>query len=85
MPPEPIKSNGTKRLYWILGLIVSAIIIFAFVQNQMSATVANHPKIVKMETTQDQICRELEKLNKRMDTLDDIDKKLAKLLLEEYP
>ena len=82
---EPKKVNGTRRMAWILAAVVSVIAIFMFIQGQMDAKIANHPKVVKMETTQQQICRELEKLNKRMDTLDDIDRKLAKLLMEEYP
>ena len=69
MTPEPKKNNGTKRLYWILGLIVSAIVIFVFVQSQMSATVANHPKVVKMETTQKGIEKRLDGMDVKLDEI----------------
>ena len=81
--------NSTKRLYWILGIILAIIFIFTFVQAQMNSAINNHPKVVTMELKQGHIQAQYDELKVLLKDLDYkieiLDKKMNQLLREEYP
>ena len=79
------KKNNLKRNVIVVGIIISiAISVIVFSQDQtdrIDSKISNHPKIVTMEVNQKNIEKTLEEIKKQ---LKEIDRKINKLLIEEY-
>lgn len=76
------KKNNLKRNVIVVGIIISiAISLVVFFQTQIDSKISNHPKIVTMEVNQRNIDKTLKEIKEQ---LKEIDRKVNKLLIEEY-
>lgn len=76
------KKNNIRRNYFYLTMVVAVISIFVFFQTQINSKIANHPKVVEMETNQKYTQKKLDSIDKQLEMLN---RKIDKLLREEYP
>lgn len=75
------RRNNSKKLYFILGIIAFVLGFFLFFENQTDSKISKHPKIVTMEVNQKNIEDALKEIKTQ---LKEIDRKMNRLLLDEY-
>lgn len=61
--------NGTKRLYWILGIVVSIISIVVFFETSMDKRIEKHPAITTLQANQENIKKQLDKMDDKLDRI----------------
>lgn len=73
------EGRNNRRFYYILVTVLAILGIFGFVETRIDSKIENHPKVVEMKTDQENMDKQLDRMEQM---LKELDNKVDRLLME---